>query len=149
MINASTALAGAETSQKAYASLEHLDGHSIRDNYQDSIASLGQKLSLQNSAADGLRNFYDTLKGQHLAISGVNIDEESILMITDQRAFQASSRVIQTAAEILELLDTVAVRRRSASVRSISRRPTDSKQTTGRPTISIRHAPWQSTGSFS
>jgi flagellar hook-associated protein 1 FlgK len=89
------------------APLEHLDGRSIRDNYQDSISSLGQKISLQNSAADGLRNFYDTLKGQHLAISGVNIDEESILMITYQRAFQASSRVIQTAAEMLELLVTL------------------------------------------
>lgn len=84
--------------------LDYLDGRSVRGSYEDSVAGLGQKISLQNSAASGLKDFYDTLKAQHLAISGVNIDEESILMITYQRAFQASSRVIQTAAEMLELL---------------------------------------------
>ncbi len=86
------------------APLDYLDGRSLRESYEDNIAGLGQQISLQNSAAEGLRNFYETLKAQHLAISGVNIDEESILMITYQRAFQASSRVIQTASEMLELL---------------------------------------------
>ncbi len=84
--------------------LEYLDGRSLRESYEDKIAGLGQQINLQNSATEGLRNFYDTLSGQHLAISGVNIDEESIKMITYQRAFQASSRVIQTASEMLELL---------------------------------------------
>ncbi len=84
--------------------LEYLDGRSLRESYEDKISGLGQQINLQDSAAEGLRNFYDTLRGQHLAISGVNIDEESILMITYQRAFQASSRVIQAASEMLELL---------------------------------------------
>ena len=84
--------------------LEYLDGRSLRESYEDKISGLGQQINLQDSAAEGLRNFYDTLRGQHLAISGVNIDEESVLMITYQRAFQASSRVIQTASEMLELL---------------------------------------------
>ncbi len=84
--------------------LAYLDGRSLRESYEDNIAGLGQQISLQDSAAKGLRDFYETLKGEHLAISGVNIDEESILMITYQRAFQASSRVIQTASEMLELL---------------------------------------------
>jgi flagellar hook-associated protein 1 FlgK len=87
--------------------LDYLDGRSLREGYEDNIAGLGQKISLQDSAAEGLRNFYETLKGEHLAISGVNIDEEAILMITYQRAFQASSRVIQTASEMLELLVTL------------------------------------------
>lgn len=87
--------------------LDYLDGRSLREGYEDNIAGLGQQISLQNSAAEGLRSFYETLKGEHLAISGVNIDEEAILMITFQRAFQASSRVIQTASEMLELLVTL------------------------------------------
>jgi flagellar hook-associated protein 1 FlgK len=84
--------------------LEFLDGRSVRERYEDNIIGLGQRIGLQSSAVEGLQSFYDTLRGQHLAISGVNIDEESIKMFTYQRAFQASSRVIQTASEMLELL---------------------------------------------
>ncbi len=84
--------------------LDNLDGRSVRDTYETMVGGLGQKISLQQSATEGLRNFYATLQSQHLAITGVNIDEESIKMITFQRAFQASSRVIATASEMLELL---------------------------------------------
>lgn len=84
--------------------LDHLGGTSVRKTYEDSVAVLAQKINLQSSATEGLSNFYATLQGQHLAISGVNIDEESIRMIAYQRAFQASSRVIATASEMLELL---------------------------------------------
>lgn len=87
--------------------LDHLDGRSVRDSYETLVGGLGQKISLQQSATEGLRNFYATLQSQHLAITGVNIDEESIKMITYQRAFQASSRVIATASEMLELLVTL------------------------------------------
>jgi len=51
-----------------------------------------------------LKDFYATLQSQNLAITGVNIDEESIRMIAYQRSFQASSRVIAAASEMLELL---------------------------------------------
>jgi flagellar hook-associated protein 1 FlgK len=84
--------------------LDNLDGRSVRDTYETLVGGLGQKISLQQSETEGLRNFYATLQSQHLAITGVNIDEESIKMITYQRAFQASSRVIATASEMLELL---------------------------------------------
>ena len=84
--------------------LDTLGGNSVRGVYERSIAGLGQQISLQNSAADGLNNFYATLQSEHLAITGVNIDEESINLITYQRAFQASSRVIATASEMLDLL---------------------------------------------
>ena len=84
--------------------LDHLDGQSVRGLYERTITGLAQRVSLQQGASDGLENFYATLRSQHLGITGVNIDEESINMIGYQRAFQASSRVIQTASEMLELL---------------------------------------------
>ncbi len=84
--------------------LDHLNGGSLRKSYEDTVAVLGQQINLQSSATEGLRNFFATLQSKHLAISGVNIDEESIKMIAYQRAFQASSRVIATASEMLELL---------------------------------------------
>lgn len=81
-----------------------LDGRSVRGLYEQTIATIGQRTSLQSSGTEGLRNFHATLQSQHLAITGVNIDEESIRMIAYQRAFQASSRVISTASEMLEIL---------------------------------------------
>jgi flagellar hook-associated protein 1 FlgK len=84
--------------------LEPLDGRSVRETYEDTVSSLGQQISLQQNTTIGLKDFYSTLQSQHLAITGVNIDEESIRMIAYQRAFQASSRVIAAASEMLELL---------------------------------------------
>ena len=54
--------------------------------------------------AEGFRTFHSTLEGQLLAIQGVNIDEEAIRMITYQRAFQASARVVSTINEMLDTL---------------------------------------------
>ncbi len=86
------------------APLDALEGRSIRETYEDAVSSLGQQISLQQNTTIGLKDFYATLQSQHLAITGVNIDEESIRMIAYQRAFQASSRVIAAASEMLELL---------------------------------------------
>jgi len=84
--------------------LDTMDGRTVRETYEDSVSALGQQISLQQNATAGLKNFHATLHSQHLAITGVNIDEESIRMIAYQRAFQASSRVIAAASEMLELL---------------------------------------------
>ena len=84
--------------------LDTLDGRTVRETYEDTVASLGQQISLQQNATIGLKDFHATLQSQHLAITGVNIDEESIRMIAYQRSFQASSRVIAAASEMLELL---------------------------------------------
>lgn len=83
---------------------DHLGNQSVRSTYERTVSALGQQISLQSSTTEGLRNFHATLQSQHLAITGVNIDEESIKLISFQRAFQASSRVISTAAEMLEIL---------------------------------------------
>ncbi len=84
--------------------LDVLGGQSVRGTYESTVSALAQKINLNKSSSEGLNNFYSTLQSQHLAISGVNIDEESIRMITYQRAFQASSRVISTANEMLDIL---------------------------------------------
>jgi len=63
-----------------------------------------QASAMARSVADGLRVFQQTVEGEQLAISGVNIDEEAVQMIVYQRSFQASARLIATASELLELL---------------------------------------------
>ena len=84
--------------------LETLEGKSVRGIFDANVAALGQKASLQKSITAGAQSYYDTLQSQHLAITGVNIDEESIRLINYNRAFQASSRVISVANEMLDLL---------------------------------------------
>lgn len=83
---------------------EQFGGLSLQSLQQRSLGSIAQRVSVQRSSADGVSDFYETLRAQHLSITGVNLDEEAIKMITYQRAFQASSRVIATASEMLELL---------------------------------------------
>lgn len=87
--------------------IDRYGGRSIRDNYSRMTNQIVQTSANQKAATDGLRSFYATLQGEHLAITGVNIDEESIKMIAYQRAFQASSRVISTANEMLEMLTSL------------------------------------------
>lgn len=81
-----------------------LHGQSVRGVLEQSMSRLAQAASLQRSAGEGNRNYHATLQGEHLGITGVNLDEEAVRMITYQRAFQASSRVIAAASEMLELL---------------------------------------------
>ncbi|MFG0266675.1 MAG: flagellar hook-associated protein FlgK [Rhodopirellula sp. JB055] len=84
--------------------MESLGNLSIRGLHEQNISALGREISVQKSATEGLNDLYTSLQSQHLAITGVNIDEESIKMVSYQRAFQASSRVITTAAEMLDIL---------------------------------------------
>ena len=56
------------------------------------------------SATEGFRTFQKTLEGQKLAVSGVNMDEEAVNMISYQRAYQASAKVISTINALFETL---------------------------------------------
>ena len=87
--------------------LDFLGGRSVRSGYERVLTDIAQQGSRQRAALDGHRDLHATLQSQHLAITGVNIDEEAIQMAMYQRAFQASSRVIATAIEMLELLVTL------------------------------------------
>jgi flagellar hook-associated protein 1 FlgK len=84
--------------------LDRLNGQSIKQSFESMVVRMTQDINVQNGISQGLRNFYGTLESQHLAISGVNLDEEAVKMLFYQRAFQASSRLIQTSSEMLDIL---------------------------------------------
>ncbi|QEG42281.1 flagellar hook-associated protein FlgK [Roseimaritima ulvae] len=81
-----------------------LNGQSLQAWQQQKVGAIAQSVSLQRASTEGNADFYATLEAQHLSIVGVNLDEEAIKLIGYQRAFQASSRVIATASEMLDLL---------------------------------------------
>lgn len=72
--------------------------------YDKMTGDVAQGAQIARSATEGFRHFQQTLEGQHLAISGVNLDEEAVRMIMFQRMFQASARVIETINEMLDIL---------------------------------------------
>jgi flagellar hook-associated protein 1 len=84
--------------------LEQLDGRSIKQSYEDLVVRTTQDINVQSGVTDGLQNYYKVLEGKLLGITGVNLDEEAVKMIFYQRAFQASSRVIQASSELLDTL---------------------------------------------
>ena len=72
--------------------------------YDQITGETTQASTVAQAVADGARVFEESLEGQHLAISGVSIDEEVVRMIQYQRAFQASAKYIGTLSELLDIL---------------------------------------------
>jgi flagellar hook-associated protein 1 FlgK len=72
--------------------------------YDRIVGKTTQASTVAQSVAEGLRVFQETLNGQRLATSGVNLDEEAVKMLTLQRQYQAAARYIASVAELLEIL---------------------------------------------
>ena len=83
---------------------ELLGGRSINSLYDALIADTTRDINTQKGVTDGLRNFQQTLEAQNLGISGVNLDEEAVKMLLYQRAFQATSKLVSVASEMLNTL---------------------------------------------
>lgn len=84
--------------------IDSLDGASIIERYDQLVNELAQNSTVAGSVAEGLGVFESTLANEFQAVSGVNIDEEAIDMISLQRIYQATARVIQTIQEMLDTL---------------------------------------------
>jgi flagellar hook-associated protein 1 FlgK len=84
--------------------LESRDRESLESVYGKMIGETAQSSSLAQAMAEGYRSFQATLEGEHLGLSGVSLDEEAVNMMTFQRMYQASARVIQTISELLDVL---------------------------------------------
>ncbi len=77
---------------------------SINTVYDRLVAETTQDSMIAHANADGARAFAQTLDGEKLATSGVNIDEEAINMINLQKSFQACARYIGTLKDMLDML---------------------------------------------
>jgi flagellar hook-associated protein 1 FlgK len=84
--------------------LDSLDGASITERYDQVVNDVSQNSTVAGSIAEGLGVYEATLGNEFQALSGVNIDEEAIQMITLQRIYQASARVITAIQEMLDTL---------------------------------------------
>jgi flagellar hook-associated protein 1 FlgK len=80
------------------------DGQTLAQLYDKLVSDTAQGSAATKSANEGFRTFQKALEGQKLAVSGVSLDEEAIKMISYQRAYQASAKVIATINELFDTL---------------------------------------------
>lgn len=84
--------------------LDSQNGANLSQLYDAFAGGVIQRSAITQSFAEGFRMFKQTLDGQHLAMSGVSLDEEAVQLIAFQRAFQATSRYIATISDLLDIL---------------------------------------------
>lgn len=84
--------------------LNSKQGSTLSVEYDRLVGSVTQGATVANSVAEGFRVFEESLNGQHLAVSGVSLDEEAIRLLQFQQSYQASAKYISTLAELLDLV---------------------------------------------
>ncbi len=97
-------LNGEQLAGLATTPLDSRGGATLAQVYEQWMGETAQAASLANAVKDGFQAFKDTLEGDHLALSGVSLDEEAVNMIMFQRTFQAAAKVISTVNELLDVL---------------------------------------------
>jgi flagellar hook-associated protein 1 FlgK len=70
--------------------------------YATTVTRLGQSLDDANNRVQDQTNIEKLVRGQRDSVSGVSMDEEMADLMKYQRAFQASSRVVQVIDELLD-----------------------------------------------
>ena len=79
-------------------------GESLATLYDRLTNDVAQGAPDRSRRTDGFRVFQQTLEGQHLAISGVNLDEEAVRMITLPAGLSGLRPRDLTIDEMLEIL---------------------------------------------
>ncbi|MDR0704232.1 MAG: flagellar hook-associated protein FlgK [Planctomycetaceae bacterium] len=95
---------GVQLAAMAVASNLALGGVSIIEYYDGIVSETMLAGGIMKSVASSNSLYQQSLQTQRDSISGVNIDEETILMMTYQRMFQANSRLVTVIDEMLETL---------------------------------------------
>ena len=84
--------------------LDSLDGDTFTTLQSRLLSEIGESSASSAAVAEGFQTFEGTLRGKQLAVSGVNLDEEAVKLMSFQRAFQASARFVSIINDILETL---------------------------------------------
>ena len=89
-------LAGLGTAKQAA-----LGGQTFIEDYNATVAGLGQALAGANTQVADQKVVQDMLQRQRDSISGVSVDEEMTDIVKYQKAFEASARMLSTLNELL------------------------------------------------
>ena len=81
-----------------------LGGVSLNAYYNATMADIAVRSSGAQSALDASGIVFDSLTAQREAVSGVNLDEEAVAMISYQRAYQGAAEYMRVVDEMLQVL---------------------------------------------
>lgn len=84
--------------------IDSQNGASMSVLYDRLTSQVTQGSAEAHSVAEGYRTYETQLQGQSSAVSGVNLDEEAIKMMSYQRAYQAAAKYIATLNDLLDTL---------------------------------------------
>ena len=94
-----TALAIASMSSQPIAAL---NGASLDETYQSIITGVSTQVSAAQSNAQAAQAVQTTLQTQRDALSGVNLDEEAINLMKQQRAYQGAAQLINIVNQLMQ-----------------------------------------------
>ncbi|MFH1416787.1 MAG: flagellar hook-associated protein FlgK [Planctomycetota bacterium] len=79
-------------------------GVSLNEYYTTAMADVAVRLSGARTAYEASSVIFDSLTVQRESISGVNLDEEAVAMISYQRAYEGAARYMSVVDEMLQTL---------------------------------------------
>ena len=84
--------------------LPALNGRSLRQYYADIAAGVG--IGVRNAGDDVNihQALLDQADAQRSAVSGVSLDEEMVMLISQQEAYSAAARIVKMADDALQML---------------------------------------------
>lgn len=84
--------------------IENLGNITLDSFYEKVISNVAQASASEEALSEGALAFRESLFGQREQFSGVSIDEETINVLTYQRAYQAAARLVSTIDELFTIL---------------------------------------------
>ncbi|QDT40856.1 flagellar hook-associated protein FlgK [Gimesia alba] len=84
--------------------IDSLGGISLDGYYEKVVSNIAQASASEAALSEGSQAFRDSLLGQREQFSGVSIDEETINVLTYQRAYQSAARLVSTIDELFTVL---------------------------------------------
>lgn len=81
-----------------------LGGETLSSRYNSILSEMMMTAGTMKAVASANTLYQDSLQAQRDSISGVNIDEETLMMMTYQRMFQANSRLVTMIDEMMNML---------------------------------------------
>ena len=87
---------------------QKLGSRSFQDNFRSIAAGVGATLESARLTLTSNEAVRDAAVASESELSGVNLDEEAAKLISQQQAYQAAARILQTALEMFETLIRIA-----------------------------------------
>ncbi|MCG8404320.1 MAG: flagellar hook-associated protein FlgK [Phycisphaerales bacterium] len=89
------------------SAIASLSGASLNEFYNSAMANIAVSSSAATSATEAAEIIFESLTVQRESISGVNLDEEAVALISFQRAYEGAARYMRVVDEMLQTLLTL------------------------------------------